>query len=117
MPPPRRKKTKALEEPGSPSEVKPGDGGSDTVRVSSDMKRMVKWICEIENISSVELMDWACRDRITSRFAPFAADVENEERIEAEKKARLEELKRKAKQQGSPSTGPSGPGEAPPTHK
>lgn len=82
-------KRKAVPVP-SPDE----DAKSESVRVPHDMKRMVRWICKIEGIDSQVLMSQLCRDRLTSRFQPYESQVEQEEKVEREQKARLEALRR-----------------------
>jgi hypothetical protein len=81
------KRKKAAEPP------RDDEAGTKTVRVPADLKRMVKWIIRIEGGKEGQLMDWAARDRLTARFAPYAAQVEREEKIEREQDDRLRQLK------------------------
>lgn len=81
-------------------EVKGAKDGADsvTIRVAPDLKRMAKWICEIENLSAVQLMDELVRDRLTERFQPYKekadqAEAREKER-EREREADLAELRR-----------------------
>lgn len=60
--------------------------GSSTVRLSADLAYMVGWICEIEELTSIELLDPLLRKSVEARFERIRPTVQQ-----------IEELKRKGK--------------------
>lgn len=86
-------KKKGQRKPAAPPEPDEKQG-TDTVRVYSDLKRMVKAITEVEGIDAPELMDEVARDRITARFEPYREYWEQKEARDREETARLAEVRK-----------------------
>lgn len=70
--------------------------GSQSIRVSQDLARMVAWICEIEGLSALELVDPLIRPSITARFERIKKQIEEIEKIKQEAQTRIEKLRKRA---------------------
>jgi hypothetical protein len=68
------------------------ESGSSSVRLASDLARMVKWICEIEKLRAHELLDPLVRPQITARFERIREKAEEIERIKLRAQAEIEKI-------------------------
>ena len=62
---------------------------SQSIRVGSEIARMVSWICEIEGITSVELIDPLIRPAILARFERMKKEVAEIERMQEKLKEKM----------------------------
>lgn len=69
--------------------------GSQSVRLSLDLARMIAWICEIEGMKAHELLDPILRAPISARFERIKKRAEEIEKIKLKAQAEIEELRKK----------------------
>lgn len=70
---------------------KSGSGASATTRIAGDLARMIVLICEMEGISTHELLDPILRPSVTARFDRIKKQIEEIERIKQKTREQLNE--------------------------